>query len=97
MQQKNNRARDADQTSRIVTGLNNNVEFMGKQLHVQTEGIGSPATFVVTQIFSNGRVVFSKKSECSHDLNEIQNLMHNQHSQVIQDLAEKEARIKGAS
>ena len=44
-------------------GLNDNLEFMGKQLHVQTEKTGFPVPRVVTQVFSNGRVVFSKKSD----------------------------------
>jgi hypothetical protein len=97
MQQNNDSSRDADRISRIAAGLNDNVEFMGKRLHIQTESIGSPAISVVTQIFTNGRVIFSKKSDCSHDLNEVQNLMNSQHSQVIQDLAEKEAQIQGSS
>jgi hypothetical protein len=82
---------------RTAVGLNDNVEFMGKRLHVQTESIGSPAPCIVTQIFSNGRVIFSKKSECSPDFNGIQDLMNQQHSQVLQTIVEKEARILGAS
>jgi hypothetical protein len=82
---------------RTAVGLNDNVEFMGKRLHVQTESIGSPSPCIVTQIFSNGRVIFSKKSECSPDLNGIQDLMNQQHSQVLKTIVEKEARILGAS
>jgi hypothetical protein len=97
MQQNDDSIQNADPSSHIATGLNDNVEFMGKQLHVQTESIGSPATSVVTQIFSSGRVIFSKKSECSNNLNEAQNLMYSQHSQTILNLAKKEAKILGAS
>jgi hypothetical protein len=88
---------ESDSKDQTAAGLNDNVEFMGKQLHVQTESIGSPAPCIVTQIFSNGRVIFSKKSECSADLNKIQDQMNQQHSQVIRNIAEKEARILKAS
>jgi hypothetical protein len=80
-----------------ATGLNANIEFMGKQLHVQTETVGSPAAYVMTQVFNNGRVIFSKKTECSNDLSEIQSLIHQQHAQVIRNMAEKEAAILNAS
>lgn len=80
-----------------VTGLNNNIEFMGKQLHVQTENIGLPKPGIVTQVFSNGRIVYSKKTECSQELNDIQNQMHKQHSEVIRSIADKQARLQSAS
>lgn len=82
---------------RTAAGLNDNVEFMGKQLHVQTESIQSPAGCIVTQIFSSGRVIFSKKSECPPGADGIQDQMNLQHSQVIKSILEKEARILGAS
>jgi hypothetical protein len=77
-------------------GLNDNVEFMGKQLHIQTEILQASELSVVTQIFNKGRVIFSKKSECSYNFSGIQNLINNQHAQVLQSLAEKEGRIIGA-
>ncbi len=103
MQPENNELRTADnsgsrnngETSAI--GLNDNVDFMGKQLHVQTESIRLPEPSVVTQIFSNGRIIYSKKSGCSPDSFNIQSLMNKQHAQVIQNLAEKKARILGGS
>ena len=97
MRQDQNSAWNADQANGIAAGLNDNVEFAGKQLHVQTESIGTPTSCVVTQIFSNGRVLFSKKTECLQGLNELQNLMRDQHAQVLRDLAEKEAKILGDS
>ena len=80
-----------------ATGLNNNIAFMGKQLHVQTENIGLPKPGIVTQVFSNGRIIYSKKTECSQEMNDIQSQMCKQHSEVIQGIADKLARLKGAS
>jgi hypothetical protein len=76
-------------------GLNDNVEFMGKHLHVQTEAIRFPSPSVVTQVFSNGRVIYSKKSKCPADSMNIQSQMNIQHAQVLQSLSEKKARIMG--
>jgi hypothetical protein len=81
----------------LVTGLNDNIEFMGRQLHVQTEKIGLPKPGIVTQVFNKGRIVFSKKTEFSTDLNDIQSQMHKQHFEVIQTIAKKQARLQGAS
>ena len=83
-----------------ASGLNNNVEFMGKQLHVQTERIGLPVPHIVTQVFSNGRVVFSKKSAVpqdsdSQEFTKTQELMRTQHFQTIQEMADKQKRILG--
>ena len=82
-----------------LTGLNDNLEFMGKQLHVQTENVRFPAAHVVTQVFFRGKVILSKKSDYPVEVHEIgdidkmQELMHTQHSQVIKDIAEKQARL----
>ena len=80
-------------------GLNNNLEFMGRQLHVQTENTGFPVAHIVTQVFFKGRVVFSRKSDYppgvreAHDLSRIRELMHAQHFQIIQGIAEKRTRM----
>jgi len=82
-----------------VSGLNDNVEFMGKQLHVQTEDAGFPNTRIVTQVFSGGRVVLSRKSDYppgvrqSGNLGKVRELMHSQHLQIIQELKNKQAKI----
>ena len=81
-----------------ASGLNDNLEFMGRQLHVQTEKIGFPAPHIVTQVFTNGRVVFSKKSEIprgdeSQQSRRIQDLMQNQHFQTIREIEAKQKRI----
>ncbi len=80
-------------------GLNDKIEFMGRQLHIQTEKIGLPVPRIVTQVFSNGRVVFSKKSDVSppQELLKIEELMRDQHSRTIREIADKQKRILGSS
>lgn len=82
-----------------VMGLNDNLDFMGRQLHVQTENLRSPTMCVVTQVFCNGRVLFSTKSEYppgvgeSQDFSQIQELMRSQHFRVIEKIRDKKAQI----
>jgi len=84
-------------------GLNDNVDFMGRQLHVQTENLRSPAMCIVTQVFCNGRVLFSTKSEYppgvheSQDFGRIRDLMRAQHFRVIEKIRDKKAQILGQS
>jgi len=81
-----------------VTGLNDNVEFLGRQLHIQTECIELPNSHIVTQVFSNGRVLLSRKSEFpsgeqkSPDNQSLQRAMNAQHQRVIQEISDKQAR-----
>jgi hypothetical protein len=85
-----------------VAGLNDNVKFMGKNLHVQTENSGFPKARIVTQVFCKGRVVFSRKSEYPPGIHEcgnpdkIRELMHSQHLQIIQELRNKQDSILGS-
>jgi hypothetical protein len=82
-----------------VAGLNDNIEFLGRQLHIQTERIGFPSPRIVTQVFSNGRVMFSKKADISFRTDEpqatrkVQELMQIQHFQVIREIKAKQSRI----
>jgi hypothetical protein len=90
-----------DAVENSAPGLNDNVEFMGKQLHVQTERIGLPVPRIVTQVFSNGRVVFSKKADIpqgpdSQEFIKIQELMRTQHFQTIREMADKQKQFLGA-
>jgi hypothetical protein len=85
-----------------ATGLNDNMEFMGRQLHIQTEHLEYPVARIVTQVFCNGRVMRSKKSEYSAEIREsrdnskIQQLMNAQHYQVIREITEKQSQIMGS-
>jgi hypothetical protein len=82
-----------------VTGLNNNLEFMGRQLHIQTENIQYPSAQIITQVFSGGRVVLSKKMDHPPDIansdnpNRIRELMQSQHLQIITEIKEKQKRL----
>ena len=92
---------DAPASAIPSMGLNDNLVFMGKELHVQTENKGSSALCILTQVFLKGRVIFSTRSEIPfdfhemHDYGKIQTLMHTQHSQVIQKIRDKEAKALG--
>jgi hypothetical protein len=55
-------ASEADSGSSPLPGLNDNLEFLGRRLHVQTEDLGFSRRSVTTQVFLNGRVVHSTKS-----------------------------------
>jgi len=80
-------------------GLNNNLDFMGKRLHVQTENAVYPLAHILTQVFCGGRVLASKKLEYppgvleAQDFSTIQALMHKQHYEVIQEIQDKQIRI----
>ncbi len=97
-----NEQKDGTAFSSPSMGLNNNLEFMGKQLHVQTEHMGFPVAHIVTQVFCGGRVLLSKKSEYPsnaqepQDLSKVQQLMHAQHCQIIQEITSKKNRILGS-
>jgi len=83
----------------FIAGLNDSLEFMGRQLHVQTENAGVPVAHIVTQVFCKGKVVLSKKTDYPPGIREacnidrMQELMRAQHLQVIRNIAAKEARI----
>lgn len=80
-------------------GLNDNLDFMGRQLHVQTEYIESPIARISTQVFCGGRVMLSKKTDCptgireARDVQKLQQSMNAQHQQIIREISDKQARI----
>jgi hypothetical protein len=63
----------------------------------------SPTLCIVTQVFCNGRVLFSTKSEYppgvheSQDLSRIRDLMQAQHFRVIEKIRDKKAQVLGES
>lgn len=78
-----------------VSGLNDNLDVMGKQLHIQTENTGLGASRIVTQVFCGGRVILSRKTDLAAiegDSARIRELMSSQHLQIIQEIKEKLAR-----
>jgi hypothetical protein len=84
-----------------LSGFNDNLDFMGKLLHVQTESVGFPVACIVTQVFCKGKVILSRRSDFPSGVREngevakMRELMHAQHLQTIQNIADKQARIQG--
>jgi hypothetical protein len=78
-------------------GLNDNLNFLGKELHVQTENIQSSAPCILTQVFLRGRVIHTAKYEYGNgtqnprNLAEIRDLMQKQHDKVIERIHERQA------
>ena len=81
-----------------VSGLNDNLEIMGKQLHIQTENTGFPAVSIITQVFCGGRVILSRKTNHASangdadNASRIREQMNSQHSQVIKEIKDKLAK-----
>jgi hypothetical protein len=82
-----------------MMGLNDNLEFMGKSLHIQTENLGFTGRRITTQVFCNGKVILSTKSEYPSTVRDpkdqslVQELMRKQHFNVIRELEGQKVRI----
>jgi hypothetical protein len=80
-------------------GLNDNLEFMGRQLHIQTEDLGYAGKSITTQVFCGGRVVLSAKSgyppgiRGPNDRTLVAEHMRRQHLEVIRQLEHRKAQI----
>ena len=78
-----------------ISGLNDNLEILGKHLHIQTENTGFPIVRIVTQVFCGGRVILSRKTDHVSDSDGagkttlIRERMNAQHSQVIKEIKDK--------
>lgn len=68
-------------------GLNNEVEVAGKSFHVQTQYL-EPGEKVVSNIFDNGKVIFSKAIELKDEksTSEIKSQVNRLHQNMISDL-----------
>ncbi len=81
-----------------MMGLNDNLEFMGKLLHIQTENLGFTGRRIATQVFCNGKVILSTVSEYPNpirgqkDQSEVRELMRRQHFDVIREIEERKVR-----
>jgi hypothetical protein len=82
-----------------LPGLNDNFDFMGKQLHVQTESVEFPIACIVTQVFCKGKVILSRKTDCppgarkNGDASYMRELMQAQHYRIMQNIANKQASM----
>lgn len=81
-------------------GLNDNLNFLGKELHVQTEHVQSSSPCILTQVFFHGRVIYTTKCEYAsetpdaHNLVKIRDLMHKQHMKVMERIGEQQAKYQ---
>lgn len=86
-----------------IMGLNDNLDFMGKELHIQTENVKSSVPYILTHVFFRGRVVHTTKHEYSsetrefNDFGKIRDLMHTQHLKVIENISRRQVKYKQKS
>jgi len=79
--------------------LNDNLDFLGKELHIQTENVQSDIPHIRTHVFSSGRVIHTKILAFpaglmhSRDLNEIRRLMQTQHCEIIDKLYRQQSKL----
>ena len=75
-----------------MMGMNHNLFVRGSALHVQTEDMGNMGKCVITQVFCDGKIVLSIKSEyptTNSDLGartQLAELMRKQHFDTIRDI-----------
>lgn len=80
-------------------GLTDRLDFLGRQFHIQTEDLGFTGRSITTQVFCEGRVIFSTKSEYpstingKSDRNVITEIMRQQHFNVIRELESKKSQV----
>jgi len=84
-------------------GLNDNLDFMGKQFHIQTEDLGYTGRSITTQVFCDGRVILSTRCEypakvgAKSNRGQISDLMRRQHFNVIRELESKKVHALRSS
>jgi flagellar biosynthesis protein FlhG len=82
-----------------IMGLNDELEILNKQLHIQTEDLGYTGRCITTQVFCRGRVILSTKSAYPSTISDtngrgqIMDLMRRQHFNVIRELESKKVRL----
>ena len=75
-----------------MAGLNTEIEHRGSSFHVQTQDKGLGAHYVETIIYKSGRVLSSRRSSYTSNLNSpdlnrnIQNLIQKQHYTVLAEI-----------
>ena len=75
-----------------LTGLNHSLRCLGREMHVQTEDLGNRERLIETQVFCEGRVILSTRTEYpptldpQGDREPLAELMRKQHFSVIREL-----------
>ncbi len=73
----------------MITGLNQNIEVLDRQFHVQTEVIEGAETKCRTTVYSGGTIIGNREANLSSGLvdeDEIRKLMEEQHTLIIENL-----------
>jgi MinD-like ATPase involved in chromosome partitioning or flagellar assembly len=82
-------------------GITDKLDFLGRQFHIQTEDLGFTGRSITTQVFCEGKVIFSSKREYpssvngKSDRNLITEMMRQQHFNVIRELESKKSQMLG--
>jgi len=85
-----------------ASGLNDSLVFMSRDLHIQTEDMGAAGRCITTQVFCDGRVILSTKSEYPSTQQDPQpgsqvvELMRAQHFNVIREIENRMTRFESA-
>ncbi len=80
-------------------GLNDNLAFLGRDLHIQTEDRVEAGRCIATQVFCDGHVILSTKSEYPSRLrnpqhmNELVEMMRHQHYGVIREIESRNTKV----
>jgi predicted peptidase len=84
-------------------GLNDNIDFLGKELHVQTENVDATVPCILTQVFFRGRVIQTVKHEYPTEIrnhnnfSKIHDLMHTQHKDVMEKISRQQEKYRKQS
>lgn len=76
----------------MIIGHNVDIKIDNKVYHIQTEDLGRNNPHILTLLYQAGAIIFSKKTDYSKELgpnptdNQIQELMMQQHQQIVEDL-----------
>ncbi len=80
-------------------GLTDRLDFLGRQFHIQTEDLGFTGRMITTQVFCEGKVIFSTKCEYPTSIDGrgdrgiITEMMRQQHFNVIRELESKKSQM----
>ena len=78
--------------------LNDNLNFLGKELHIQTENVHTGSLCIRTHVFTGGKIIHTTKSTLSSDtldlgdFDKIRNLMQSQHKKVIDKIVKQQSK-----
>ncbi len=99
--QQRRSAAEIDAPLTPTMGLNDNLEVMGKNFHIQTEDVGYAGRYIRTQVFHQGKVVLSTRSEYpttirdERDRAQVAEIMRRQHFDVIRQIEAHKDKIPG--